>query len=358
MVGMVRNLTLAVNEPFGVQKVATSLLRRLGLKCCVLFLLATTFAFGQATVPVPESEPEAKSHLAEDEDDRDQIPEPASAKTVPLSAPVITIRGFCQSRPSSAVSARECNTRISRAEFEKFATAIRPKPPMSLKLQLAQAYPKLLVMSTEAKQEGLDQQEDFELRMEYAKMQLLTQALLREIQEKASHIPESKIAAYYDKNRQSFQEFTLQRLVVPLREQKASADSTEKMRALAADLRARAAAGEDFVKLQSEAFEAAGIHVAAPNVTMSNVRSSSLPRAHASVFDLEEGQVSGLITDAGGHYVYRLEAKHHLSLKQVRGEIKAVIKDNRIKDALAEIQNSYSVEMNPEYFGAPPASAR
>lgn len=304
---------------------------------------------------VPNTEPEAKSHLAEDEDDSDQPQEPASAKAVPPTAAVITIEGFCRPTQSSTNSARACKTRISRTEFEKFATSMQPKPNMALKLQFAQAYPKLVVMSAKAKEEGLDKQESFAVRMDYAEMQLLTQALLQKIQADAEKISETEIAAYYRENRKAFQEFTFQRIVVPLQGRNSPAGSAEKLTALATELRSRAVAGEDFVKLQREALEAAGVHVESPNITMNKIRRTNVPRTHLSIFDLKEGQVSEVITDQGGHYVYRMIAVNQLLLRQARGEIKAKIKDDRVKEALAEVQNSYRVEINPQYFGAQPA---
>jgi hypothetical protein len=60
---------------------------------------------------------------------------------------------------------------------------------------------------------------------------------------------------------------------------------------LAESLRARAAAGEDFAKLQKEAFEAAGMKMDSPTVTMPKVRRTGLPPAHAAVFDLKVGEV-------------------------------------------------------------------
>ncbi len=44
------------------------------------------------------------------------------------------------------------------------------------------------------------------------------------------------------------------------------------MTKLAESLRARAAAGEDIVKLQKEAFEAAGMKIESPTVNLPNVR--------------------------------------------------------------------------------------
>ena len=61
------------------------------------------------------------------------------------------------------------------------------------------------------------------------------------------------------------------------------------MTKLADTLRARAAAGEDFMKLQKEAFETAGMKIESPTVNLPTIRRTGLPPAHAAVFDLKIG---------------------------------------------------------------------
>ena len=76
-------------------------------------------------------------------------------------------------------------------------------------------------------------------------------------------------------------------------EEKANADAAERaMTKLAESLRARAAAGEDFVKLQKEAFDAAGMKIESPTVNLPSVRRTGLQAGHAAVFDLKPGEVS------------------------------------------------------------------
>ena len=73
--------------------------------------------------------------------------------------------------------------------------------------------------------------------------------------------------------------------------EKAKAEEGEQaMSKLAEGLRERAAAGEDFVKLQKEAFEAGGMKIESPTVTLPKVRRTGLPPAHAAVFELKAGR--------------------------------------------------------------------
>ena len=326
-------------------------------KWWLLLLLGGTLAWGQAKPVTPREEPEPKSHLGEDEDDDDfeQPPEPESAHRVAMDAAVITIKGFCPGSATSSSGGRKvsCKTTITRAQFEKLATAIQPSMKTAVKQQLAAAYPQLLVMSHAAELQGLDKQPHYEQIMAYVQMQILTQALIRKVQDEAARVTARDIADYYEKNRDAFEEYTLQRLLVPLRKQASAGDtaSTQEMTQLGEKLRKRAAAGEDLVKLQKEAFDAAGINVLSPNTSMGKIRRTSLPLAHADALKLQPGEVSQLITDASGHYIYKLEGKNHLRLDQVRGEIRYAIKNQRIKGAIDQIQNSYSAETNEAYFG-------
>ncbi len=122
---------------------------------------------------------------------------------------------------------------------------------------------------------------------------------------------------------------------------------------LADSMRERAAKGEDFAKLQKEAYEAAGMKMEAPTVNLPKVRRTGLPPAHAAVFDLKVGDVSQVISDNGGHYIYKVVSKDELPLDQVSQEIHNTLKNQRMKDEMEQYTSSYHVETNEAYFGPP-----
>jgi hypothetical protein len=282
---------------------------------------------------------------------------------------VLTIKGFCPGQPPVGSA---CETTVTRAQFEAIAGAIQPTMNSVVKRQLASLYPRLLVMSHEAETEGLDKDPQYQQMMAYARMQILTQALTRKVQEQAGKLEESDIEDYYQKHLQLFQLYTLQRLLVPLRKQsaegdrgkgaeKSSAETAQEQSArqaaeaaeltkLAEALRARAAAGADLLELQKEAFQAAGVKVNAPNTEMGEVRRTSIPAAHLAALDLKAGEVSQVITDGGGHYIYKLEAKKQLTLAQVKDEVRGTLISDRVKETMDKIQHSYTTETNESYF--------
>ncbi|MCU1303535.1 MAG: peptidyl-prolyl cis-trans isomerase [Candidatus Sulfotelmatobacter sp.] len=213
----------------------------MNLSFWLMFALWSTLGWGQT----------AQEATPRSQQGSDRIPLVTSAITeVAMDAPVLTIKGFCPGRkaPAGAVSAT-CETVITRAQFEKIAAAIRPDMTASVKQQLANLYPHLLLMSTRAEELGLDKQSPYEQMIVFSRMQILTQGLTHKLQEEASKISDQEIADYY----------------------------------------------------------------------------------------LKSG----------------LESKGQKTLEQARTEIREALKNQRVNEAMAKIENSYTTETNPAYFGPP-----
>jgi hypothetical protein len=340
-----------------------------------LLLVLTNMVFAQAA---PANSKAAKPATSVDQEDEEQAPPPAP-KIAPDTA-VITIKGICDDKPRAAtappktakpVSPRaECQTVVTRAQFEKLADALQPNMAPQVKRQLANSYPRILTMAHEARKRGLDKSPAFEEKLQFARQQLLMQELNRAIQAEAAVVPEKEIADYYHENSAAYEQATLQRIFVPKskavdspkdsakpddvksRQEAAEAAMTQEAEAL----RTRAVAGEDFEKLQKEAFDLAGLKSTPPPTNLGKMRRTNLPPAHASVFDLKPNQVAPVISDPSGHYIYRLVSKQIPPLDQVKEEIHATLQNQRMKDALQNIQNSTTSELNDTYFGASPAA--
>jgi hypothetical protein len=347
--------------------------RRIWLVCA----LGGGLAWGQANSGASA----ASKPAAGDDDQKSSMATPATE--VAMDAPVLTLKGFCPGRKgtSAAEVAASCETVITREQFEKMAAAIRPNMTATVKQQLASLYPRLLVMSHAAEELGLDQQPPYDQMIVFSRMQILTQGLTHKLQEDSANVSDREIADYYKKNPEAFEEYTLERLFVPLRRQTVASKAADKeknqanevrpkltaeedaaqqlasereLQELAEKLRARAAAGEDFLKLQQQAFEAAGVKVASPTTSMGKVRRTALPAMQVAIFELKVGEVSQVVSDTGGHYIYKLQAKDRLTMEEAKGEIRDTLKGRRLEEALDKIQASYTTETNEAYFGSPP----
>ena len=231
----------------------------------------------------------------------------------------------------------------------------------------------------------MDKTPAFAEMVKFAKMQILTTELQRKIQQEAADVPDAEIESYYKNNTEAFEQFNLERLFVPRTKQiesdakeedtkdekltddqkkskeaadKAKQDEAEQaMTKLAEELRARATAGEDFQALQKEAFAAAGMKIESPTVKLPSVRRTGLPAAHAAVFDLKPAEVSAVISDSGGHYIYKLESKNAIPLEQAKQEIHNALVNQRTRDMMDKVNNSFKVESNDAYFGPGPLAA-
>ena len=367
-------------------------------------VLLGALAWGQAAPGTPP--PQASPAQAEKSAAPQAPAAPAdTSASVPADAPVLTIKGVCPpaakaaapktaagkaaapaaKTPASKTATEACKTVITKAEFEKMANGLAPNVTPQLKHQLATVLPRMMAMSQAAEKKGLDKDARFKETMKFARMQILTNELQRNIQEEASKVPQADIADYYKKNSEAYEQYNLDRVFVPRMKQLAPAEekegdnekgekpseeqlkakaaeekakqeqSEQEMTKLAESLQARAAGGEDFAKLQKEAVEAAGMKIDSPSVNLPKVRRTALPPGHASVFELKAGQVSPVINDSGGHYIYKVNSRDQLPLEDVKEEIRSSLQNQRTRDAMDKYQNSYQVDTNPAYFG--PASA-
>ena len=321
------------------------------------FLLIGTTVWTQEQRTGPAVAPNPAATADKHDDDAQK---PSAATGIAADVPVLTVKGLCPTTTAGAERTQSvCRTVVTRAQFEKLFDALRPGMDVESKRHLAKAYPQFLVLAHVAEQRGLDKQPRFEERLDFARLQILSQELMRQVQEEAAQVPAGDVEAYYRKNIAEFELASFERIVIPNRTQlpqqgAAQGNAAEDMMTKEADLlRIRAVAGEDFSKLQTQAYVAAGVSGDnAPNPKMDKVRRRSLPPAHASVFDLKLNEVSAVISDATGHYIYKLEWTGTESLDAVRNEISNTLRGQRVRKLMESLEQPYTIEVNEAYFGA------
>jgi hypothetical protein len=294
------------------------------------------------------------------------------ASNLPPDTAVITIEGICDHPVADKSADPGCKTVVTRAQFEEIINVIGANMPPSARRQLATRYANALVMAQKAHEMGLDQGSKFEELMKLQKLQVSATLVTQAVQQKASEVPDKDIEDYYNKNLAAYEEATFERLFIPRNKQletpkvkltdaesqKRQEDAAAAMKKEADALRVRAVAGEDFAKLQIEAYTFAGLKSTPPTQKLNKARRNSLPPAQASVFDLKAGEVSPVITDMSGYFVYKVEEKDALPLTQVHDEIFGTLKSEKVQDAMQALQHSGTPELNDGYFGpvdaAPP----
>jgi hypothetical protein len=278
---------------------------------------------------------------------------PKDTSSLPPETTIITIIGLCPGDTATPIDATHCRTTITRKQFEQMIDAVQPDMDADTRKHLATAYPQFLTMAHEAENRGLDKTTRFEERMAFARLQILSQELVHEIQDEAAKVPDADIAAYYGAHKSDFEEANLERIIIPLRRETKPGAGTDEMKQEAATVHARAVAGENFVALQKDVFDFAGVSGnTSPNPKMAELRRRGLPPAHVSVFDLKPGEISPVITDAGGYYVYKVDSKEVLPLDKVKNEITVMLRRSRTKSMVEAVQKPFTVEVNDQYFDA------
>ena len=323
------------------------------MKFLLVALLSCPLAFSQAapkpqstaTTPPPAVTPAEK---------------PAEKTTEVPPNDAVVINGFC---PGKQAADADCKTEISKAELERLATAVGA--PESARRQLVNAYAQALVMSTIAKQRGLDNRSDTQELLRLVQMQALSQVLNKQIREEASNVPKADIDKYYADHASQYEQATLQRIFIPRMPPNPQEKVDEvAVKAEGAKIGVEAKApGADFNKLQKEAYTDLKITATPPPTELKDVRRDNLPPTQAKAFDLKEGDVSEPIDDTGGIYIYKVIAKKKLTEPDVEAEIKRQLEQERMQAAMQKLVGNLKLDYNEAYFApperpaAPPAPA-
>lgn len=284
-------------------------------------------------------------------------------------AAVITIKGVCD-KTSSAASA-DCSTIVTRADFEKFVNAVNPNMPKQMQKQMASRLVSVMVLSQKAHAMGLDQGSTFDEKLYLARLQLLAGLAGEQIQKSATQVSDSEIEDYYKQHSGEFKTVSYDKIFVPKQKsgtsisandpdaQKKRQAAEDEMKQEAEKLRTRAAAGEDFVKLQQEAYDSAGMKLtaSASNTRVDKVAKGHMAGSDAAIFNLKKGEVSQVINDPQGLMIYKVEDMQDQPLADVRDEVTHSLQSEKLKAASESLQKQATQDTtyNDAYFAVPPA---
>ena len=282
-------------------------------------------------------------------------PAKAPSAAQPDSEPVITIEHLCRTpKPGAA-----CKTVITKGEFEKMLNSVRPNLPPAARMQIAQKYVELLTFADKGEQAGLENTPQFREEVKLMKMQALAGAYNRHLLETKAKVTDAETEKYYKENLPAYEEVTLKRIYLP----KPSATGEKKppldeagTKDLAEKLQARAAAGEDFDKLEQEAYAAINPAGAknAPSTEVGPRRRGQLPKTQESaIFDLGAGKVTPVLEEPSGFFIYKVVTKETVPLDKVKPQIERQLEEQKMRDAVQETLGSVKTTFNDAYFNVP-----
>ena len=335
---------------------------RTGLLCLVLAGIATA-----QTSSAPVLTPRPNTRVEE-------LPVTGGNSSVAPDAPVITIKDLCDKPSGSNPGSADCKTIVTRSEFEKLVNAVQPNMPIAQQKQVAARYVEFLMLANQAQKLGLDKGPVFDEQVYLMRLQILARLAGEHMQKEAGQVSDAEIESYYREHSAEFRTISYDKIYVPKQKQgetvRAAAandpDAQKKreaaeaeMKAEADKLRARAAAGEDFVTLQQEAYDFAGLKLksATANTQVEKVRKNALPASASSIFELKKGDVSQVFNDPAAFMIYKVNDFQDQPLESVKPEVLRALQTQKVKTFSEELQKSVvdNTTYNDAYFVVPVA---
>src|SRR5271167_4736881 len=120
-----------------------------------------------------------------------------STSTVPMTEPVITLKGACQPAAGITTPPAGCVNSLTREQFEKLVKALtppdRPAMPPDVMRNFAAQYAELLTFADAARAIGLENDTRVLQIVQFARNQILSEALKQHITEEYSHPTDQQI---------------------------------------------------------------------------------------------------------------------------------------------------------------------
>ena len=306
------------------------------------------------------------------------VARPAWTQTTPPAG------GSLEAAPSSASGSASPDEvvltvgtkKITASEFEKIISSLPPQYSGAVnsfgKKGFADQFANLLGLALEGEKRKIDQQEGFRQMMDFQRILLLAQIALNELANSTEPVSPEDVRNYYTTHQADFEEAKVRGIYVafeadsaPGEADKSVAPSQEKegaakqhrteqeAKAKAEALRARIQAGEDMAALAKTESDHA---TAAQSGDFGYVRREQLvPEMGNTIFSLAANQVSALVQDRVGYFIFKVEGKRVQPLEQVQESIGNNLRQQKTGDLLAKIRNDYPVTLNPRYFPETPS---
>ena len=282
----------------------------------------------------------------------------ADTATVGPDTPVITVDGFCGTDPNAKHKV-PCRTVLTRSEFENLADAAGASG-MAAKASFAAFYVQFSLFAREAQKRGIDKDPLFQRKLEMARIQLLGQVLLQDLQAKSRQFAPGELEKFFRENPARFEQCRLLRVYIPNTKfnslpngiQQPIPETAPEMKLVAQAIYSRARAGEDFEILQKEALDTANLkeEISAKLEKMSR---GQLRQTHQVVFDLKPGEVSALFDERDeGYYIYKIVSKQIPPFESVKSDVELALEKQRMDTWKKDITEPAKVSLNEQYFGA------
>jgi PPIC-type PPIASE domain len=331
---------------------------------CLVGLFIAGYVYGQTpaandAAPAPSARPPLQKMPTRSHGAKPNRYKPS----IPLTAAVVTVNGVC-AKPQNSEGSKEpakaptapCRTVISRGQIDAMLEAVDPNASSTTHQQFALNYARLLGATQIAEEQHLDLKPDvlraIQVQQKMARMQVLTDALMQKLEQKAAHVPATEVEAYYRQNASTFEQADVRRLSLPLSAPTESGKSIDPAAAKAKmeELRTRAIAGENFADLQAAAYKEFAIKTPVPRTYDILTRRGSLAPEEQKVFDMDLSGVTPVFENEGVLNIVKVTSRRPQPLEDVRTQIVGIMLSQRMQEQLSDATKGITAEFNLKYM--------
>jgi parvulin-like peptidyl-prolyl isomerase len=242
------------------------------------------------------------------------------------------------------------------ADFKKVFAALpqeAQKMAMLDRHSFVQQWALMRKLAKMAEQDGIDQESPTKEVLQYNRLFVLMNARLNK-QLVASEVQPNEIVNYYNDHKEEYKQVHLRAIYVAFGKKLTEEQAKNKAEKLLVQVRG----GADFVKLVKENSDDETSRAKDGDFLTLHPGDNVPDALRSTVFQLKQGEVSDLVRQAGGFYVFRADEVSYRPLSQVRDAIFTSIKEQHYKEWLDQTNRGVKVQYtSPAFLGAVPAIA-
>jgi hypothetical protein len=286
------------------------------------------------------------------------IQQPAyNPDNVAPDAAVVVVHGVCPNNAAPG-SPDACKVVITKQQFIAMLGGMNVASQLSTPSAMrsfAESYSQLLALAGAGEKLGAEKDPRFQELMRIARIRALADTYRHSLEEKYSNPSQQEIEAYYNENISRYDSFKIERVIIPSinpnRTPTGRAEYEKKFQKLAADIRERAARGEETQKLQDEVYKALSLP-SPPKTDLGMKRRGTLPAGiEKDLLALKPGEVTRLEAELSGLNIYKLRSRDTIPVEFVKAEIVRDLRQKNMEVAIKAVTGSIHPELNEQFFG-------
>lgn len=222
-------------------------------------------------------------------------------------------------------------------------------------------YAVLMKFSKLAEEAKVDQSAPYKQRLEFNRLQILSQAYVEDYRNKIA-VADPELAAFYEKNKDNYTQAKLQVILVnysatPAKEGEqpklSEADAQKKAEGLVKQIRG----GADFKKLVAESSDDAASKAKGGDFGTIR-RSDQIPdELKKAIFALKSGEISEPVKQPNGFYIFKVAEYTAQPMEEVKPMLTSQLRDQKFQEWLKTTQDTADAKIeDPTFFGKPAAA--